>query len=38
VAGSCEHHSEPSGFVTGEEILEQMNDYLLLMKHIAPWG
>jgi hypothetical protein len=32
MAGSCEHGNEPSGFIKGEEFLDQLRDHNLLKK------
>jgi hypothetical protein len=37
VATSYEHGNEPSGYIQGEEFLNQMSDYRLLRKDSGPW-
>jgi hypothetical protein len=37
-AGFCEHVNEHYGSIKFLEFLKQMNSYVLLKKHSAPWG
>jgi hypothetical protein len=36
VAGSCEHDSEPSGSIRGEEFLHELSDCSILKKNSTP--
>jgi len=38
MAGSCQHGNEPSGFIKGEEFLNELNDYQHLKKDSIPWS
>jgi hypothetical protein len=36
VAGSCEHHDEPSGDINAKEFMEDLGNYYLIIKDFAP--
>jgi hypothetical protein len=36
--GACENGNEPSGFMKGGELFDQISDYQVLKKDSAPWN
>jgi hypothetical protein len=38
VIGSCEQGNEPSSSINDGEFQNELSDYLLLIKDLAPWS